>query len=654
MKTKHTFFGIYLLSILLLLSCKKESEVEKDTFSSPKTLFVEYVSAYTTGFISKKSEITVKLTKSVQAAEAGKEIDLNLFSFDPELKGKTVWEDDRTIVFKPTAELSSGQRYKTVFLIDKLVEVPTDRREFKFTFECISQNFNIKFDGISVYDANDLKRVKLTGTIQTADQITNDEAELILSANQNGNQLKITYEHGIGQNLHGFIVEEIKREESEGIVSLSWDGSGIGINKSDEKEYSIPALDEFKVSSVNVVQTGDKYISVKFSDPIDEKQNLRGLVKMSMGTAPRVVINLNELKIYSTSKLAGNVILTIDKSIKNTAGYSLKNEYRTDLQFSQKKPELKITANNGVIMPSSEGLIVPFEAVSLSAVNLTIVRIYENNVLQYLQVNDPGGNYQLRRVGRPVARKTIPLATMGATNLNDWNRYSIDLSEYIDVEPGAFYQIRLNFRKSQSLYFCAKTENEIDEVFEDWNGDDFEWDDYDNYYYNWEERDNPCHESFYSRRRSGVQKIVFASDIGVLAKKAEEGNLHVFATNLLSTAPMQGVQIDVFDFQQQLITTVSTDNEGKVEIELKRKPYALVAKKDNQFGYLKLDDGSSLSLSNFNVSTQNGTTQMLFQCFRKHNTKRDQRIYLWRKRCLEAFRYLAFIIHSGRCAKSTS
>lgn len=605
MKTKYFFLAIYLLIFSFLLSCKKEAKVEKDTFSSPKTLFVEYVSAYTTGFISKKSEITVKLTKSVKIAEPGQEIDMTVFSFDPALSGKAVWEDDRTIVFKPATELTSGQRYKTVFLLDKLIEVPTDRSKFKFTFECIPQNFNVKFDGVTVYDVNNLKRVKLTGTIQTADQISNEHAEQLLSAAQNGNQLKLNYEHGIGQNLHGFTVEDIVRAENEGEVIISWDGSSIGVNKADEKAYVIPALDEFKVSSVNIMQTGDKYISVKFSDPIDENQNMRGLVKMSMGTVPRVVVNLNELKIYSTSKLAGKVTLTVDKSIQNTAGYGLKNDYETELQFSQKKPEIKITANTGVIMPSSEGLIIPFEAVSLSAVNLTIVRIFENNVLQYLQVNDPGGNYQLQRVGRPVVKKTIPLATMGATNLNDWNRYSIDLSEYIDVEPGAFYQVRLNFKKSQSLYFCADTGDENEDLFSELEDEEgLDWDNYEDYYYyyDWEERDNPCHESFYARRKSGVHKIVFASDIGLLAKKAEKGNLHVFTTNLLSAEPMQGVQVDVFDFQQQLITTTHTDSDGKVEIELSRKPYALMAKKEMQFGYLKLDDGSSLSLSNFNVS----------------------------------------------------
>ncbi len=603
MNTKLTIYLFCLFSLLNIFSCKQDSKSEKDTFSSPKTLFVEYVSAYTSGFISKNSEITVKLTKPVAIAEPGKEIDMDLFLFDPALTGKAVWEDKNTIVYKPENELRSGQRYKTIFLLNKLVEVPTEKGKFKFTFECIPQNFDVNIEGISLYNATDLSKVKITGTIQTADLVADEQAEKILSATQNGNPLTINYEHGFGQNIHQFSIEHINRTDDKGSVEIEWNGSVIGVDKIDELAYEIPSLHDFTITSVRVMRFGDKYISVKFSDPINDKQNLRGLVMLSVGTAPRVVVNLNELKVYATSNLTGDVNLTIDKSIRNIAGYSLKKDYEGLIRFSELKPDVKITANNGVIMPSSEGLIVPFEAVSLNAVDLTIVRIFENNVLQYLQVNDPGGDYQLRRVGRPVVRKTISLATMGATNLNEWNRYSIDIADYVEVEPGAFYQVRLSFRKSQSLYFCPGSENVSNEMLEDWNyEEETNWDDYDDYYnYDWNERDNPCHEAYYIAN-NGSHKIVFASDIGLIAKKADQGNLFVFTTSLISTAPMQGVRVEVYDYQQQLISSAISNKEGKIELELNQVPHTLIAKKDNQFGYLKLDNGSSLSLSNFNVS----------------------------------------------------
>ena len=41
-----------------------------------------------------------------------------------------------------------------------------------------------------------------------------------------------------------------------------------------------------------------------------------------------------------------------------------------------------------------------------------------------------------------------------------------------------------------------------------------------------------------------------------------------------------------------------------VKIDLSKKPFLLVAKNNNERGYLKLDDGNSLSLSMFDVSGQ--------------------------------------------------
>ena len=250
---------------------------------------------------------------------------------------------------------------------------------------------------------------------------------------------------------------------------MEWNGTAIGVDKKDKASYEIPSLLDFKVTSVQVMRLGDQYISVKFSDPIDDKQSLRGLVVLSGGTAPRVVVNLNELKIYPTNKLEGKINLTIDKSIKNVAKNPLKEDYTGVINFSQLKPNVNISANQGVIMPSSEGLILPFEAVNLNAVDLTIIQIFEDNVLQYLQVNDLGGDYQLRRVGSPIVHKTISLAAMGVTNLNELNRYIIDLSDHIKVDPGAFYQVRLSFKKSQSLYFCPGSENQADALSADFD-----------------------------------------------------------------------------------------------------------------------------------------------------------------------------------------
>ncbi|MFN7258713.1 MAG: alpha-2-macroglobulin family protein, partial [Cyclobacteriaceae bacterium] len=119
--------------------------------------------------------------------------------------------------------------------------------------------------------------------------------------------------------------------------------------------------------------------------------------------------------------------------------------------------------------------------------------------------------------------------------------------------------------------------------------------------YNWNERDNPCNSSYYSSSRK-VQKNVLASDLGLIAKRGDDGTTSVFVTDLKTTAPLSGITVEVYDFQQQLLSTLSTDSEGKAVYNSKESPFALIAKNGSQRGYMRLVDGESLSLSGFDVS----------------------------------------------------
>lgn len=56
-------------------------------------------------------------------------------------------------------------------------------------------------------------------------------------------------------------------------------------------------------------------------------------------------------------------------------------------------------------MPNSDGIIFPFKAVNLSAIDVRIIKIYEDNIGQFLQTNDLNGSNQLQRVGRLILKK---------------------------------------------------------------------------------------------------------------------------------------------------------------------------------------------------------------------------------------------------------
>src|SRR5690606_35421660 len=140
---------------------------------------------------------------------------------------------------------------------------------------------------------------------------------------------------------------------------------------------------------------------------------------------------------------------------------------------------------------------------------------------------------------------------------------------------------------------------------------------YDYYYYedyDWEQRDNPCHSSYYRRNRDVIRNVL-ASDLGLLAKRGDAGNTTVVVTDLKTAQPLSDVTLELYDFQQKVIATAMSSADGKITIASKEKPFAVVARYGSQRGYLRLQDGESLSVSQFDVSgkvVRNGLKGFLY------------------------------------------
>ena len=90
--------------------------------------------------------------------------------------------------------------------------------------------------------------------------------------------------------------------------------------------------------------------------------------------------------------------------------------------------------------------------------------------------------------------------------------------------------------------------------------------------------------------------------MGVIAKKGENKSYHFAVTDILTTNPISGAQIKLYNFQQQEIGAVKTDGQGFAMFKAEKNAHFAVVSNANNKTYLKLNDGYSLSLSKFEVS----------------------------------------------------
>jgi len=595
------------LLIFFFLSCADKKPTKE--ISNPEE-YSTFIEGHTSGEISSHGEIAVTLSNPSVAKDLGS---LILFDLEPKVRGQARLVNENVIVFKPNDPLKQDQEYKISFYLNKVANVPKDKAIFSFPVYTTAQQLEVVLGELESVSS---KEMSLSGTIYTADKAWLKNIKRVLNAEQKeNNELNIEWNQSVSGTAHNFEINGIVRSDEQSELRISWDGTPIGTGTKGSQSIEILENTVFELLSTRVFTDSNPRVELIFSDKLDATQNLDGLVRIQDTQNLTLLVNGNKLVVSPRQRRSGEKTLNISPALKNEAGKRLETEITRQIQFNQPKPQLELLGK-GTIIPSSENLLFPFKAVSLGAVDVRVVRIFESNIGQYLQEHRLGDNNQWRieRVGRQVFGAAIPLSVLGTVETGNWNNYALDLSEIIKPEPGALYQIEMSFRKHQAVYECG--ENDVETTTNlgnrSWtlNADEEAqyWDNYQSgrrrYVpgYDWRERDNPCHVTYYHYNQRNSVRNVLSSDFGIIAKKADQGKVQVFVTDLKTTELKQGVKVQLFDFQQQEIASGVTSSEGKVELEVKHHPYYLTASEGAQKGYLRLDDGTALSVSDFDVS----------------------------------------------------
>jgi alpha-2-macroglobulin len=629
MKTQLLFVGAFLLSFLTVtISCKK---IKKD--EAYYKAVSAYISAYSGGSIGRTEPVRIVFAQAANGV-AGQSVATGIVGISPNVAGAWQWANDRTLVFTPKAAFAVGEKHTVTLQLSKLFKnVPASAAVFEFDFNVRVPSLELTVEGVQAKTIDDLKVQQITGTIATNEQVDTKQLEQVVTALQSGKTLPILWRHADGGLMHHFVVDEVVRTNGPGKVELQWNAKQIGGVQTGTREIRIPSLDEFSVLEVRVQQGESQSVIVNFSDPILADQDLSGLLRFNGFTSTlRYNIQGNFVTVYPSNPIEGELELIVDAGVKNIAGRRMNEGSRHTVNFDERKPMVRILGKGAILPGEANGdVLLPFEAVGLRAVDVEVFKIFQSNVLQFLQTNDIEGSNELERVGRIVMHKKIALSDLNAqASTNQFERYALNLRDLIAQDPGAVYQVRLGFRRGYTTLPCAEGAAEdglahlsqsdeygnIKSIMGDYRGiyefDGYGYDDgegeggeetetNDNRY-NYEDRENPCEKEYYNSQHF-AQRNVFVSNIGLMAKVGKDKSVFVVATQLRSAQPLSGASVDVYDYQLQKILSVNTDRNGTARIEnLPEKPYIIAAANGSDRGYVRLYDGASLSLSSFDVA----------------------------------------------------
>lgn len=650
---------VLFLAISVWQSCSKKSAAD---FDSDFSLYKDYISGFSSGFVSVHSDFRVQLAFNKTDWKPNQELDDDLFDVSPRVSGKVVALSNNTIAFIPKEKLEQNTLYQITLHLSKITDkVPAALADFNFSVKTIKQDFIVNTLDLQSYDKDSYY---LNGTIKTADNLSFEEAQKLLKVTQNGDELKISYDKATSTATEfKFTIEKIKRFEDDSEITIAWDGDDADIDQEGAVQYLIPGKNQFKVVDIKIGDENNQSLLINFSEPLKRDQDFKGLVAIentrnlkfaTMGNLLKVFFS-NEAKNGEVDKgnaaetvavdtaaavvdsvavaaavdtvataaavevveeetevqsFAGSKLVEVFQGIESEYGYKMKQAYSEKMLFEQIKPGVKLL-KSGTILPSSNNLKLNFQAANLNAVDVRIYKIYKNNIMQFLQDNALNGARNLRQVGQSVAKSTIELKQNNILDYSKWNTYALDISKIVTPEPGAIYRVEFSFKKQYSLYKCGGESQNEDEAnaddAEEENEDDVNYSggNYDYYYYeedsDYRESLDPCTDYyFYSNTTVGTN--ILASDLGVIAKRGSDKSVVIAVSDIVSTNPVSGATVKLYNYQQQPIADSCTDGDGMVSFQLEKFAYFAIVTKGNQSTYVKLDDELSLSVSNFDVS----------------------------------------------------
>jgi len=317
-------------------------------------------------------------------------------------------------------------------------------------------------------------------------------------------------------------------------------------------EAFIPSRFNLAINNISSQHTGEQgIVTISTSQPIVE-EGLKKLIRLE--PAIPFEIETTESSIIITSdkfSLTGKYELTVSKKAEGTFGGRMKEDFVEQISFKKLAPSIKFANTNGMYLSTKGNRNISLKIASVSKVKLEIIKIYENNIEQFLRRSKSYGYsydeeeedynhyryYRTDDLGDEVFSQEYDVAKLPRTG--GVSLLNLDFTDKIKSFDGTY------------IVKVASTE-------ESW-----------------------VQES----------KILNFSDIGLIVK-AEDNNVYVFANSIRHATAMQGVKVSFISTTNQLLDVVTTDNEGVAKITDLKNKYPgfkvglVTAKKDGEFSFI--------------------------------------------------------------------
>ena len=594
-----------MIATLLLLAFMPSCGKNGTSTTTPK-VFVEQIrpvseallpllDSYTSGVITEGEPIVVRFKDpAMLKVSSGEAVPAKAFSFKPELKGKAVWLDENTVAFQYD-KIDDTKQYVCDFKISEFIDLP-NAEPLQFGFGVRRQNFSLA-EVFPICTSKDEMSYQLcvvfSTPIDVEDAIKIFDDSFIKKYDVQANNL--------GNNAFSFEVKNLKRKDQDYQFAVDMSGNALKSPTQIHRDLTVHAKGKFEPIGFEVENSSGQ-ATLFFSQPLKQGQNINGIITFDQSKlAYKSDIVDNRIDFYfDKSNLyryqMEDINMEVGGGIRSASNEVMQGDYSYNFNLTDYEPKVRWT-DEGVIIPDIEETTVYFDAMCLNAVTLRIIRIYDDNILSFLQDNELTETYGVRKVGRLEKKVKLQLDNPYPTQ---WKTFPIVLSDYVKVEPGAMYQLSLNFGPAD--YTFASEEMKADEMenaqreADYWDGEGY---DYKEYRYDGDYGDP---NGYYFYNYVEQLKNVVVSDLAVTAKMGRNDVVDAYVFHISDATPANGAEVIAYNYQKQQLAKASADSKGHVQLQCANRPAFIVATdRKGSKSVIKLSDGNALSYSRFNV-----------------------------------------------------
>lgn len=542
---------IPLFILLVFFACSEQnSKQEPPTYTTQTAQMVSHVSS---GTQAATDPIIVRFVSPVISSnQVGQTLQKKVFSFTPAIDGLASWQDTRTLIFQPNAPLLFRTTYRGQLDMAALIPDQPNRQPLDIQIDIAGRELVAIEADYHLPDPNTPNTLVFQGQIsfnaptQLSDVINAAKFQI------DKRSPSLVWEIQPNKKTFTFTSAPLTRTNTEQTGTFTINNNILDLSQPYQNTWTLLPLSELGIASIkHESNTDTPTLNITFSDELDVNQDITGLITVEPAQ------NLQLKTLGKTVTVLGNFehgqtyTLTTHQGIRSRWGVPLAQSQSEVIAFEDIKPRMRFS-QDGVFLPTSGERSVRFQTVNLSRVHLTVQKVFESNLGQFLQDQSLNGNrdrrdrvnsYILRRVGVEVADTTLDIGS----ERNIWRQNELDLAKLISADQKGLFIVELRFEQQDMLYGDPSEAATARQQRRRYRGSDY--------------RNHP-HSPGYVYSHGRITKPIIVSDIGLTYYKAFDRHI-VYATHLQNAQPLPGVTITLRTYQNQIIAQKTTDQNGQ-------------------------------------------------------------------------------------------